>query len=84
MAHTGDPVIGKRGRVVGWVTSCAIDNDGYLTGQAFLEFKSKEEGTQVFIYQGSPKVLGKPPAEMETGDRITLPVPATVLRRFPK
>ena len=84
MAHTGDPVIGKRGRVVGWVTSCAIDNDGYLTGQAFLDLKSKEEGTQVFIYQGAPKVLGKPPAEMGTGDRVTLPVPATVLRRFPK
>jgi glycine hydroxymethyltransferase len=84
MAHTGDPVIGKRGRVVGWVTSCAIDSDGFLTGQAFLDLKSKEEGTQVFIYQGAPKALGKPPAEMGSGDRVTLPAPATVLRRFPK
>jgi glycine cleavage system aminomethyltransferase T len=36
MAHSGDPVIDKRGRVVGWVTSCAVDSDGYLTGQAFM------------------------------------------------
>jgi glycine hydroxymethyltransferase len=84
MAHIGDPVIGKRGRVVGWVTSCAIDSDGFLTGQAFLGLKSKGEGTQVFIYQGAPEALGKPPADMRSGDRVTLPVPATVLRRFPK
>lgn len=84
MAHTGDPVIGKRGRVVGWVTSCAIDSDGYLTGQAFLGFKSKDEGTQIYIYQGAPKAPGKPPVEMGIGDRVTLPAQATVLRRFPK
>jgi glycine hydroxymethyltransferase len=84
MAHTGDPVIGRRGRVVGWVTSCAIDSDGYLTGQAFLDLKSKNDGTQINIYQGAPKALGKPPAEMGTGDRVTLPAQATVLRRFPK
>ena len=55
MAHPGDPVIDKRGRVVGWVTSCAIDKDGLLTGQAFLDLKSTAEGTQIFIYQGAPE-----------------------------
>ena len=84
MAHTGDPVIDKRGRVVGWVTSCAIDSDGFLTGQAFLNLKSTAEGTQIFIFQGSPKKIGKPPAEMGTGDRVTLPSQATVVSRFPK
>ena len=84
MAHTGDPVIDKRGRVVGWVTSCAIDSDGLLTGQAFLNLKSTAEGTQVFIFQGSPKKIGKPPAEMGIGDRVTLPSQATVVSRFPK
>ncbi len=84
MAHTGDPVIDKRGRVVGWVTSCAIDSEGYLTGQAFLNLKSSVEGTQIFIYQGSPEEIGVPPAEMSPGDRITLPNQATVVSRFQK
>jgi glycine hydroxymethyltransferase len=84
MAHSGDPVIDKRGRVVGWVTSCAIDSDGFLTGQAFLNLKSTAEGTQIFIFQGSPNKIGKPPAEMSTGDRVTLPAQATVISRFPK
>jgi glycine hydroxymethyltransferase len=84
MAHTGDPVIDKRGRVTGWITSCAIDRDGFLTGQAFVNLKSSAEGTLIFIYQGSPKEVGKPPAEMESGDRVTLPSQATVVSRFPK
>ncbi|MEE9187787.1 MAG: serine hydroxymethyltransferase [Anaerolineales bacterium] len=84
MAHTGDPVIDKRGRVVGWVTSCAIDSDGFLTGQAYLKLKNTAEGTQIFIFQGSPKKIGKPPAEMGIGDRVTLPSQATVVSRFPK
>lgn len=84
MAHTGDPVIGKRGRVVGWVTSCAIDSEGFLTGQAYLDLKSRDEGTQIYIYQGAPEKVGKPPAEMSTGDRVMLPAQATVIRRFPK
>ncbi|MGW8144666.1 MAG: hypothetical protein ACWGN2_09745, partial [Anaerolineales bacterium] len=84
MAHSGDPVIDKRGRVVGNVTSCAIDTDGYLTGQAFLNLKYSDEGTQVYIYQGSPEKADIPPAEMSTGDRVTLPGLATVISRFPK
>jgi glycine hydroxymethyltransferase len=84
MAHTGDPVIEKRGRVVGWVTSCAIDSEGFLTGQAFLDLKSAKEGTQIFIFQGSPNKVNKPAAEMSTGDRVTLPSQAAVVSRFPK
>jgi glycine hydroxymethyltransferase len=84
MAHTGDPVIEKRGRVIGWVTSCAIDQEGYLTGQAFLDLKSTAEGTPIFIYQGAPKKMGKPPAELKSGDRVPLPSQATVVSRFPK
>ncbi|MGB5843496.1 MAG: glycine cleavage system aminomethyltransferase GcvT [Anaerolineales bacterium] len=84
MAHAGDPVMEKRGRVVGWVTSCAIDRDGFLTGQAYLDFKSTAEGTPIFIYQGAPKNIGKPPAELGPGDRVSLPTQATVVRRFPK
>jgi glycine hydroxymethyltransferase len=84
MAHEGDPVIEKRGRVVGWVTSCAIDKEGFLTGQAFLDQKHTAEGTPIYIYQGSPKKIGKAPAELEPGDRVPLPSQGTVISRFPK
>jgi glycine hydroxymethyltransferase len=84
MAHSGDPVLDKRGRVVGWVTSCAVDSESYLTGQAFVDFKSGEKGTQLFIFQGAPESPGKAPGEMAVGDRAILPAGATVLSRFPK
>jgi glycine hydroxymethyltransferase len=84
MAHLGDPVLDERGKVVGTVTSCAIDSDGSLTGQAFVSEKYAAENTPIYIYQGSPDTAGKAPAELETGDRVTLPARATVLSRFPK
>ena len=34
--ETGDPVLDKRGKVVGTVTSCAIDEEGFLFGQALV------------------------------------------------
>ena len=32
----GDPVLDRRGKVVGTVTSCAIDTEGFLLGQAIV------------------------------------------------
>jgi glycine hydroxymethyltransferase len=83
MAHNGDPVLDKRGKVIGWVTSCAVDKDGFLTGQAYVELKCAEEGTPIFIYQGAPTEGCKPPAEMKFGDRNPLPTAAMVVSRFP-
>ncbi len=84
MAHLGDPVLDQRGRVVGSVTSCAIDQEGYLTGQMVVDQKLAAEGSPVFIYQSAPKAAGKAPAELKPGDRTTLPTPAVVVSRFPK
>ncbi|MDD5368243.1 MAG: hypothetical protein PHQ40_04085, partial [Anaerolineaceae bacterium] len=84
MAHSGDPVLDRKGRVIGAVTSCAVDSEGLLTGQAFLELTSAVEGTPIAIYQGSPKTTGKVPAELRVGDKITLPTAAVVVSRFPK
>jgi glycine hydroxymethyltransferase len=83
MAHGNDPVIDKRGRVTGYVTSCAVDQEGFLTGQAFVELKNNEPGTPLWIYQSAPDKAGKPPAELAIGDKTTLPAPATVVSRFP-
>lgn len=84
MAHLGDPVLDANGRVIGAVSSCAIDSDGLLTGQVFVDLKSAAEGTPIWIYQGKPKTTGKAPADLKTGERVTLPSLAAILSRFPK
>jgi glycine hydroxymethyltransferase len=58
-AHNGDPVVDKDGKSIGWVTSCAVDAEGFLTGQAYLELKYTSEGTPIFVYQGG--VTARPP-----------------------
>ncbi|NMC52721.1 MAG: glycine cleavage system aminomethyltransferase GcvT [Chloroflexi bacterium] len=84
MAHSGDPVMDKKGKVIGYVTSCAIDSDGYLTGQAFIDLKYGEEGAAILIYQGAADKPGKAPAQLASGDRVTLPSSAIIMSRFPK
>ena len=84
MAHNSDPLLDKRGRVIGWVTSCAADMDGTLTGQAFVELKYAVEGTPIYVYQSAPDKTGPAPAEMKLGDKGLLPTEAMVVSRFPK
>lgn len=84
VAHLGDPVLDAKGKVVGMVTSCAIDSDGQLTGQALVDEKLAVESTPILIYQGASKAAGKAPAELKNGDRVTLPTPAIIVSRFPK
>jgi len=84
MAHNGDPVVDKKGKVIGWVSSCSLDSEGYLTGQAYVSLANAIEGTPIFIYQGSPDKAGKAPAEFTLADKTTLPGAAVVVSRFPK
>lgn len=84
MAHNNDPVIDKKGKVIGVVTSCAIDSEGYLTGQAYIEEKSNEDGAVIYIYQGAPDNIGKLPSQLSQGDRVKLPTPAIIVSRFAK
>lgn len=58
LAHNGDPVVDTSGRRIGWVTSCAVDAERFLTGQAYLEFAATPEGTPIFIHQGG--VMDRP------------------------
>lgn len=84
MAHPGDPVVDSKGKMVGVVTSCAIDQEGFLTGQAFVEEKTAVEGTPIYIFQGAPTWAQKSPAELTIGDRVAIPSPATIISRFMK
>lgn len=83
-AHPGDPVLDLKGRVIGFVTSCAIDSQGLWVGQACIDVKMAVEGTPISIFTGAPKTAGKPPVDLASGDRVTLPTPAVVISRFPK
>ncbi len=70
MAHNGDPVVDADRKPIGWVTSCAVDAERYLTGQAFLDLAHTDLGTPIFVHQGG--VMERPPTA------------AKVVSRFPK
>ena len=84
MAHNGDPVLDKRGKVIGVVTSCAVDSEGYLTGLAYINDKYKKRETPLLIFQSAGSKPAKAPAALEPGDRTTIPTSAVVVSRFAK
>ncbi len=84
LAHFGDPIMDTRGKVVGRVTSCAQDLEGWIMGLAMLDPKFATEGTPLYIYQNSEKAQLKEPGKLADGEKTTLPNPAVVISRFPK
>jgi glycine hydroxymethyltransferase len=79
----GDPALDKRGRVIGMVTSCAQDSEGYLLGLAVVEGSAAVEGSPLSIVplpEKLPEPL-KPFAPL--GSRALVPDAATVIARFP-
>jgi hypothetical protein len=85
MPKTGDPVVNRRGRAVGWVTSAAVDVDGRILGLAYVESRYHREGAEIGIFSlpARPLVEKCDKAELEPGDTIQLPAAATILTRFP-
>ena len=86
MAKLGDPVVDKRGKYIGRVTSCALDSEGFQIGLAYVDRKYNREGTQIGII---PLPHGKVPPtksmeELSLGDKMLLQEWATVLTRFPE
>jgi glycine hydroxymethyltransferase len=77
----GDPVVNRRGRCIGWVTSCAADSQGCLVGMAYLEKRHAEVGSSIGVFN----LKRKPKAEVSTiqlGDEVLLHNWATILPRF--
>jgi len=70
MAHPGDPVVNTDGERIGWVTSCAIDAERFLTGQAYLQTPYTRLDTPIGVHQG--------------GNMERPATPAKVVSRFPK
>ena len=77
-----DYVVDKRGRVIGRVLSCAVDIDGYMTGQALVELKYAVEGTPIGIVAAAK--TAKAADGLKVGDRLAIADAATVVSRFPK
>ncbi|MBN1440275.1 MAG: glycine cleavage system aminomethyltransferase GcvT [Anaerolineales bacterium] len=72
MAHPGDVVTDEADVAIGKVTSCAIDGERFLLGQAYLENDFTKEGRPIIVRVGG----------RESGEAAK--EPATVLSRFPK
>ncbi len=85
MPKTGDPVVNKRGRAVGWVTSAAVDMDGFILGLAYIESRYHRAGDEIGIFSlpARPVVEKEDKSRLEPGDQVQLPDPATLLPRFP-
>jgi len=83
-AHQGDPIVDGKGRVVGLVTSCSVDSEGYQLGHAYLRDELRKRGTQLAIFAGSERARQRPLHGLSLGDKALMPEPVTVLRRFPK
>ena len=83
-AHFGDPIVNARGRVVGTVTSCNIDSDGYQLGQALMERNFRKPGTQLAVFASAGRAKPIDIGGLSLGKRVTLPQPLTILSRFPR
>ncbi len=80
----GDPVLDKRGRVIGTVTSCAQGADGLLVGLALIDgAEAPALDTQMGII-ALPERLPEPLKPFAAlGSRALMPDMATVVSRFP-
>jgi len=79
--HTGDPVANRKGQLIGQITSCSIDTEGYLLGLAIVEKRYNVPETPIAIFPLGGKSLEE---ALLRGKRVALPVEATVLTRFPE
>jgi glycine hydroxymethyltransferase len=76
----GDAVVNRKGQIIGHVTSCSLDSEGYLCGMAIVDRRYDSPDTSIAVFT----TRGEPLEEMLLrGRRVTMPVSATVAPRFP-
>jgi glycine hydroxymethyltransferase len=83
-AHQGDPLVDSKGKVIGTVTSCALDSAGTFTGLALVKDEFAAEGTELGVFPGSEKLNAVNLRDLSIGGRAVVPVTATILSRYPK
>ncbi len=78
-----DVITDSRGRVIGQVTSCAMDTEGYLVGQAYIKQRHAKPGAEINVVPHPTREdWDKPYNELEMGDRLVVPTEAQVISRF--
>ncbi len=83
-AHNGDPIVNARGRVVGKVTSCNFDTEGFQVGLALMEMGFRKPGAKLVVYAGSSRAQVTDLGKLSLSQRIKVPEPITILTRFPR
>jgi glycine hydroxymethyltransferase len=83
MPRQGDVVVSRKGRVVGAVTSCSIDTEGWLTGLAYVQKQHAGRDSRLAIFQTDNRSwTSKPLTDLKAGDRIQLHDNIVIIRRF--
>jgi glycine hydroxymethyltransferase len=83
MLGQGDVVVSKKGRVVGYVTSCSIDTNGRQVGLCYVQDPHWQRGTPLDVYRRGRAVWeSRSLDELRPGDRIQLPEGITIIERF--
>ena len=86
IAKPGDIVVsGRSQRIIGHVTSCAVNGEGIQIGMAYVDAQYAREDVRIGIISASTagRERSKSITELELGDRFPLPVEAIMLSRFP-
>ncbi len=79
----GDVVTDSRGRVIGQVTSCAMDTEGYLIGLAHIDQRHAKIGTDIRVFpRPTREAWEKPYEELEVGDKLVMHSEGRIIRRF--
>jgi glycine hydroxymethyltransferase len=78
--NTGDPVVDERGVEIGKVTSCSLDEEGYLVGLALVDKRCKIPGIPLSVFPVHGKSLQE---GIYQKNKVALPIDITVLTRFP-
>jgi glycine hydroxymethyltransferase len=81
--HQGDPLVNTKGRIVGIVTSCSIDSDGYQLGQAYVNTEFIQKDAKLGIFSGSGRTKSITFDDIQLGKKVTVPDTVTLLSRFP-
>jgi glycine hydroxymethyltransferase len=80
----GDPVVSLKGQVIGKVTSCSIDVQSRLVGQAYIKCSHAQPDTPIAVFQTTRVWASKPRDALNVGDRVQLHDRGVILRRFMK
>jgi glycine hydroxymethyltransferase len=86
IAKPRDIVISERTqKMIGHVTSCAVDGEGIQVGMAYVDAQYAREDVRIGIISASTagRERSKSITELELGERFPLPVEAIILGRFP-